>query len=189
MKALCNQWHLTQRELAALIGVSNSVIAMYEKGRRSLPAKAALKLATLQMAMQQNDNVKKTPSIKLFSRRHAQHHKAQKLLKAHAQKAAADALRISQELERMQLQHRQLEKKLDFLQALMAQAQPGTRQMSLLENLELDVLDAMEQCCPAKQELAAYKISLCNARQQAALHMHAQMEQAGELTGMRSAAQ
>ncbi|ANH82476.1 hypothetical protein A8C56_17220 [Niabella ginsenosidivorans] len=165
MKTIRTQLQLTQRELAALLGISASIICMYEKGQRNLPAKA-LKLAQLQLQLQQTPLQK---TAKLHARQQAHLLKVEKVLNAHARKAAADALCISLLLSKMQERYNLLCRKLAFIQELMQEATPATRQMSLLQNMELDVQAAMDHCGPARQQVAAYKLATLKARQQAAL--------------------
>lgn len=64
MKTIRTQLQLTQRELAALLGISASMLCMYEKGQRNLPAKATLKLAQLQLQLQQKPLQKTIPALR-----------------------------------------------------------------------------------------------------------------------------
>lgn len=169
MKKIRTQLQLTQRELAALLGISPSSICMYEKGQRNLPPKAALKLAQLQLQLQQKSLQKAIPATALNSRQQAHLLKVEKVLNAHARKAAATALHISLLLSRMQERYNRLYQKLAFIRELMQEAVPGTRQLSLLQNMELDVLAAMDYCGPARQQVATYKLATLKGRQQAAM--------------------
>lgn len=45
-----NNLQLSQQELAAYLGVSRSVISMYERGERELPTAALIKLSELEIA-------------------------------------------------------------------------------------------------------------------------------------------
>ena len=169
MKTIRTQLQLTQRELAALLGISASMLCMYEKGQRNLPAKATLKLAQLQLQLQQKPLQKTIPGTPLNSRQQAHVLKVEKVLNAHARKAPADALHIGLLLSRMQERYNRLYQKLAFIQGLMQTAAPATRQMSLLQNMELDVLAGMDHCGPARQQVATYKLATLKGRQQAAL--------------------
>lgn len=171
MKAIRKNLHLTQRELAGLLGVSNSVIALYERGQRSLPSKATEKLVALQLLFQQTGQQRSTPHYKVTSRQQAQLLKVEKMLKAHAQRAAAKALHTSQVLSRMQDRYQQQLKKMELVQQLLQQTQPATRERSFLDNMELDVLEALDHCGPARQAVATYQLAILKARQQVALQM------------------
>ncbi|WP_018630457.1 helix-turn-helix transcriptional regulator [Niabella aurantiaca] len=169
MKSLRAQLHLTQQELAALIGVSTSVICMYERGQRNLPQKASARLAQLQLQLLHPQPLKAVAGQPAQARQQVHLLKMQKALNAHARKAAADALRISMALSKMQERHHLLTQKLAMVQRLMEEATPATRQMSLLQNMELDILDGLDRCGPARQLVAEYKLATLRARQQAAL--------------------
>lgn len=171
MKAIRKNLHLTQRELAGLLGISNSVIALYERGQRNLPSKATEKLVALQLLFQQTGLQKTAPKYKVTSRQQAQQLKVEKMLKAHVQRAAAKALHTSQVLSQMQERYDQLLKKMELIQHLLQQSLPATRERSLLENMELDVLEALDRCGPARQAVAAYRLAILKGRQQVALQM------------------
>ena len=50
IKETRKQLHLTQMEFAKLLGISDSSLSLAEKGTRSLPASAMIRLAELQNA-------------------------------------------------------------------------------------------------------------------------------------------
>ncbi|MCF3110906.1 helix-turn-helix domain-containing protein [Niabella sp. CC-SYL272] len=181
MKSLRKQLHLTQQQLAALIGVSTSVICMYEKGQRNLPAKASAMITQLQLQLLQPQRLKAVPGRQMLARQQAHLLKVEKVLSLHARKAAADALRISLTLSKMQERYLLLTQKLALIQELIAAAAPATRQMSLLQNMEVDVLDALDRCGPARQLAAEYKLATLKARQQAALQMQGLVQQRSRL--------
>lgn len=179
MKSLRTQLHLTQQELAALVGVSASVICMHEKGQRNLPEKAAAMITKLQLKLMQPQLLKAVPGRQVQARQQAHLLKVEKVLNAHARKAAADALRISLTLSKMQERHQLLTHKLALIQELTTAATPATRQMSLLQNMELDVQEALDRCGPARQLVAEYKLATLKARQQAALQVQGLVQQRG----------
>lgn len=165
MKSLRNQLNLTQEELAGLIGVSRSTITLYEKGLRNLPAKCGLKLAQLQGLLLQNKRKKMMPNKRLMAQQQKQYSKMEKKLNGYANKAAAQAARMSLKLSRMQERYEQLTQKLELVQVMMEDATPGTREMLLLQNMELGTLAAMKQCDPPRQMLAGYRLELLQALQ------------------------
>jgi len=168
MKSIRTGLNLTQRELAELIGTTHGTICLYEKGLRSLPAKAALKLAQLQLLMQQASKQKAQLNSSAMARQQARQAKAEKWLHANACRAAADAVRIAHQLSRMQERYQLFTQKLATAQQLLQVATPGTRQMSFLENLELTILDMLDECGPARQAMLQYQLLLLKATQQAA---------------------
>jgi len=56
---------ITQEDLAVLLGISRSHLALFELGKRSLPAEAKQKLAALINKSNQNQNFKKTENFAL----------------------------------------------------------------------------------------------------------------------------
>ena len=168
MKTLRTQLGFSQRQFAALIGIPRTVIAMYEKGQRNLPTKAALQLAQIQLLLQQNKAGKQPTHTRLINHQQAENLKIEKLMKADARKVSGHILRLTMEIGNMRERYTQLSQKLSFLQVLMQEATPATRQMSLLQNLELSVVDAMQHCGPSRQLIAEYRLQTLNARQQAA---------------------
>ncbi|MBZ4192162.1 helix-turn-helix transcriptional regulator [Niabella beijingensis] len=171
MKLLRTQLQLSQQELADLIDVSRSTITMYEKGWRNLPSAAMVKLVQLELLHQQLQLKKTVPNKQLQTFLQLRMLKVEKVLNAHARRAAADALTISFTLSHMQERYAQLQQKLAFVHHLMEDAAPDTRQMIRLRNMELNVLEAMDSCSPDRQLVAQYKLSTLKARQQAALRI------------------
>ncbi|MBO9595469.1 MAG: helix-turn-helix transcriptional regulator [Niabella sp.] len=179
MKLLRIQLQLSQRELADLINVSRSTITMYEKGWRNLPSEAMIKLLQLEALHQQLALKKTTSSRQLQTFLQPRMQKVEKALNAHAQRAAADATRVAYKLTQMQQQYAQLHQKLAFVHHLMEAAAPGSRQLSRLQDMEENVLDAMSSCSPDRQLVVQYKLSLLKARQQAALRIKDAARQGG----------
>lgn len=183
MKSIRTQLNLTQRELAELIGVSPSIICLYEKGLRNLPAHAALQLSQLQLLMQAAPDAfgtarqKLQPDSKTIARQQARQAKAEKRLKAHARKAAFEAVRIAHQLSKMEKRHQQLTQKLLVIQQLMQAARPGTRRMSFLENMETAVEEGLDQCCPVQQLEMKYQLLILKAQQQAAASIQIEIKQ------------
>lgn len=165
MNALRKELQLTQRQLSLLIGVSQPLLALYERGLRSLPTKALLRLAELQLLLQQALLQKKKPRL---PQQKALQNKVNKLLKDHQQRAAYTAMRLGRELERMQERYGKLLQRLTVIQALVKKVPPATTEKSLLENMEQEVLGEIMHCCPEKQALIEYRLSLFNAWQRVA---------------------
>jgi len=176
MKALRKKLNLTQQEFAELMGLSRSVVSMHEQGKRNLPAKATHQLVAIQRLLLQQPVQNMQLGERLARHQQLQQAKLQKQLKAHAERATVHALRISQTLARIEKRYDRLSQKLAVIRLLMQEAEPATRHMSLLENMEQNVLDAMVHCCPAKQELLRYRLQLFNSWQQAALQARSRMQ-------------
>lgn len=169
MKSLRAQLHLSQQELADLLGVSRPTITLYEKGLRNLPYKCSMKLFKLQSLLLEGAQQRIMPHRALAEQEFLQFTKMEKGLHAHARKAAAQALHITMRLARMQERYELLVKKLNLVQSLLQDAQPATKQMALLLKMEADVLDAIKACAPARQMAASYRIQVLQARQRAAI--------------------
>lgn len=176
MNTLRKELQLSQRQLSMLIGVSQPLLALYERGLRSLPTKALLKLAKLQLLLQQAALQKKQPRI---PQQKTLQTRMTKLLSDHQQRAAYTVMRLGRELERMQDRHGKLLQRLTVIRTLAKEAPPATREKSLLENMEQEVLSKILHCCPEKQALIRYRISLSNAWKEAAREAHENMKEEG----------
>ncbi|WP_300604034.1 helix-turn-helix transcriptional regulator [Niabella sp.] len=156
-----------QTELAALLGVSKSMISMHEKGERPLPLEAERMLLALQ----------KTWSLFLQEGPLPGHHVAAKpagferlrlLLNTCTQRAAADAVRYSQQIEKISDTRRALEQKQRFLYYLMQQEAAAVVPLPVLKNLELDIRNRMKNCCIENQRILVFRLNLSTALQQTA---------------------
>ncbi|MBZ4190446.1 helix-turn-helix transcriptional regulator [Niabella beijingensis] len=177
MKSLRTQLHLTQREMADLIGVSYSVIALYEKGRRNLPTKASIKLAQLQLSLQQQPLTKKRTEDIIFNQQQSKLLKLEKVLNSHARKAAAKEINTSFILGKMEDRYKRLIEKLAFIHRLMEDTSPTSKEMSLLQNMELTVMEGLDNCSYAKQRITKYKLEVLKGRKQAALQTMENIQQ------------
>ncbi|MGJ7030573.1 helix-turn-helix domain-containing protein [Niabella hirudinis] len=165
MKALRKELQLTQRQLSMLIGVSQPLLALYERELRQLPAEASHKLSELQLLLQQASLHKKELRI---PPQKAVRDKVDALLKKHQRRANHTALRLGRELEQLQERYNKLLQRLTVIQTLMQKTERATHPEGLLENMEMEALNEMAHCCPEKQALLQYRISLSNAWQQLA---------------------
>ncbi|MCD2425510.1 helix-turn-helix domain-containing protein [Niabella pedocola] len=169
MKNLRKQWHLTQEELAALIGVTRGLLSMYESGRRQLPTPASIRLAELHLLLQQPSTSKIQPAV-LLQRQQAQQTKTARLLNDRAGKAAMEAARAARLLDKMQQRYKQLYQKMLLIQATLPTAPTDSLQKAALLHMEVTVIDAMERCSPARQAWVAYKLATSKALERAALN-------------------
>ncbi len=168
MKYFRAQLHLTQQELAVFLGVSQSLLSMYEKDRRELPTQASLKLARLESELHQFQQQKTVPAPKEAQREQKRMQQLEKLLDRQARKAEADLLRLGEALDKMKQQQKQLSLKRKFIKKLMIPGSSWLEDKPLLQNMELDAEAALNGCNLVSQQKAAYKLLLLKARIKAA---------------------
>ncbi|ANH80915.1 hypothetical protein A8C56_07915 [Niabella ginsenosidivorans] len=169
MKKIRKALNLSQQELALLLNVSRSTIAMYEKGLRSLPSKASEIWCRVQLLWQQS-LIRTVPAAAMANSHHLQQQQqALSQLNARVQRAAARRVRLTQQLTYMEEQHQRLGFKLYVLRHLMEDALPGSRQLQLLKNRELMTLIRLAGCCSSRRQLLAFQLQVLATEQKAAL--------------------
>ncbi len=176
MKNLRTEMKLTQRELAALTGVSTSIISLYEKGLRSLPAKVSIKLTELSVIQQQMSRHRKARVAPTLQFLPSQKNKLDALLQSDMSKAAFDTLRYNRTLEQMQERYTALLAKLELIQPLKQAAETGTTRMAILEWMEILTLDKMQRCSPVKQAAVQYRLLQCEAQKKCVNAMLAKLK-------------
>lgn len=171
MKKNTTSLPFTQQELALLLGVSRSAVALYAAGSRSLPTAALIKLSELEIAAAKpsGKSRKTTAQVKEFNK--LQQQKTERRLQQQAQKAEMERLRRERELEKLRFRHEGLVRKLVILQTLKEKTITGSRPKSLLEHIEQQTLRAMETCCPARQLWVEYRLLALQNNQKAALQL------------------
>ena len=172
MKQFRAELKLSLRDMAGLLGVSYSLLSLYEKGQRKLPAAASLELARMQQSWRRQTGAGKQEPATPLPFIHTEQQRAQKWLKARARKAAANAVRVSQALAQMRHTQQQLLAKLQFIQALLEQQPAAKRRNHFLKILEKDTLFAMKSCCSVRQQMARYQLFLLNSCGQLAIQTH-----------------
>ena len=179
MREIRKNLNLSQQELALLLNVSRSAIAMYEKGQRPLPAAASLKWMKIQLHWQENRHrcglLLPAPNTYLTVQQEA----CAMLLNVQLQKAAARCVSITQQLSVMEKLHLQLMQKLRFLKEVLDETPKGSRQAELLKNRMQYTLIGLAQCCPGQRELLNYKLKVLTAQQKAALAGKVILQQLG----------
>ncbi|MBO9595652.1 MAG: helix-turn-helix transcriptional regulator [Niabella sp.] len=168
MKYFRAQLHLTQQELAVFLGVSQTLLSMYEKNLRELPTQASLKLARLELELHQFQQQKAVPDSKEALQGQKRMQQLERLLDRQARKAEVDLLRLDAALDNMRQQQKQLDLKLAFIKRLMTPGSPWLEDKPLLQNMELDAEAALNSCDLACQQRMAYKLLLLKARAKAA---------------------
>jgi len=169
MKEIRKNLGLSQQELALLLNVSRSVVAMHEKGMRNLPAEASLKWMKMQLLWQEqrrNPSLLHTGSNTYVS---LQQEQSLTLLNAQVQRAAARSISVAQQLALLEEQHRLLLQKLHFLKEILAQTPRGSRQAALIKNRVQDTLIGLAGCSPGRCQLLRYQLQVLTAQQKAAL--------------------
>lgn len=157
-----------QTELAALLGTSKSSISMHERSGRSLPPDAERLLLKLQKAWDlflqggapPGHSLKATPTG--FKQ-------LRSLLNTCTQRAAADAVRYSQQLEKICDAHKALEQKQRFVHYLIQQEGPAVIPMPVLNKIALDIRNRMKHCCIENQRILAFRLHLSILLQQVAV--------------------
>lgn len=179
MRQMRKDLDLSQQELALMLNVSRSAIALYEKGLRPLPAKAGIKWAEMQLLWQRQQHLTQPPRNIEKHFIIARHRQSLSLLNLHLQRAAARSISITQQLTGMEQQYQRQVRKLHFLKGIMENSQPGSRQMQLLQNREQQALGVMSGCCPQRRQMLAFQLQVLQARQKAALAGKVVLQQQG----------
>lgn len=179
MKNLRHQLGFTQEELAVLLGVSRVVVTLYEKGLRNLPAKAHQKLSHIQVLIYKSSNHKYAPCQQLLALQQKHYQKAQNQLQGQAKKAAQQAIRVSMQLNKIRERLQQLEEKLALIQLLQRNTAPDSREQRLLQNMEQQLINALDTCNPACEYTTAYKLATLRSKQQTASEMSRNLERRG----------
>lgn len=176
MKDLRTEIGFTQRELAALAGVSPGIISLYEKGLRSLPANVATKLTEIKAVQQQMDGRRKAKIYRYPQFIPEQKKRLERTLHSDISKATFDVLRYNRTLQEMQERYGVLLNKLELIQPLKQAAEPGTTKMAVLEWMEILTLDKMQHCSPVKQSAIQYRLLMCEAKKKAVCEILVKLE-------------
>jgi transcriptional regulator with XRE-family HTH domain len=176
MKNVRHDLGFTQEELAILLGVSRGLISLYDKGLRSLPAKALEKLSLIQLLLNEVEKQKTEPCRKLLALQQKHRKRAQDMLHKHAKKAAVQAARLSMEIAATRERFRQMEHKLGVIQVLIEQVQAGSREWKVLSNLQERLLHAIDVCNPSSEYACTYRLAMLITRQQVAMDMHQKLQ-------------
>ncbi|WP_018629984.1 helix-turn-helix transcriptional regulator [Niabella aurantiaca] len=169
MKEIRKNLNLSQQELALLLNVSRSTIAMYEKGLRPLPPEASLKWMKMQQQWQENQRKPNLLRPGQNSYLTVQQEQCLAFLNAQAQRAAIRSVSVTQQLAALEDQHRILLQKLHFLKELLEETPRGSRQAELIGNRMQHTLIGLAYCGPERRQLLSYKLQVLTAQQKAAL--------------------
>lgn len=169
MRQMRKDLSLSQQELALMLNVSRSAIALYEKGLRPLPAKAGKIWAEMILLWQRQQRLTEPPRHLERNLLIAQQQQSLSLLNLHLQRAAARSISITQQLTGMEQQYRCQVRKLHFIKGVMQEAKQGSREMELLQNREQQALLTLAGCCPQRRQLLAFKLQVLRSQQKAAL--------------------
>jgi len=109
---------ITQQHLAEYLGISRSLLSLYEKGLRNLSPSAALKLSQLELSyykLQNQKNKKKAPVHP-----HLEKHlvKTKKNLKSHAENCSYKKIMAERQLEKMAKEHAKALVLMELLDAM-----------------------------------------------------------------------
>lgn len=178
MQQIRKELHFTQQELALLLGVSRSTIALCEAGLRTLPVKAITKWERLHHYWQQSLRHQLPAPRPAASPYLLKQSNTLFQLKARMQRAAARSVAISQQLTKMENRHRRLGLKLFVINSLI-QESDHKREMQLLVNRSQLTQMHLANCCPLSREMLQFKLRLLNAEQKAALSSSVIVQQDG----------
>ncbi len=149
---------LSQQELAAYLGVSRSVISMYERGERELPTAALIKLAELEMALGKLTRSKKAlPRTAVPDRA-----SCRKLLQTHLADCDWKLQGLQRQLKVLEASHQQLHSRAQVLQVMQACSGPGCnkREATWLE-LQCHVNEHELSCLqPGQVYMLQHKVSM-----------------------------
>ncbi|MCF3110709.1 helix-turn-helix transcriptional regulator [Niabella sp. CC-SYL272] len=164
MKYFRAQLHLTQQELAVFLGISQSLLSMYEKNLRELPVQASLKLARLELELHQFQQQKAISDLKHALHQQKNMRKLETLLNRQARQAEWNLLRLSEALDKMKERQKQLDLKLAFIKRLMTPGSSWLEDKPLLQNMMLDAEAALDGCDVACQQRMTYQLLLLKSR-------------------------
>ena len=113
---------ITQQYLAEYLGISQTLLSLYEKGLRNLPSAAALKLAKLELAYYQLQQAKSKKTIAPLHP-HLQKHsdKTKKAMEYHAETCNYKKLLAQRQLDTMNKEYAKATVLLDLLDRLSAE--------------------------------------------------------------------
>ncbi|GEM_PF-2852849 len=180
MNNLRNELSFTQEEMAILLGVSRTLITLYEKGMRNLPAKALEKLSRIQILINEASNKKPAPCRKLLALQQKHRQQAQNLLHAHAKKAATQAIRLSMQIAVIRQHYQQLENKAKLFHLLLQNVEKESREWHLLSNMQEQLLHNLDTGSPTSQYIVAYQLSLLITKQQVAMELYRTLQKRGK---------
>jgi transcriptional regulator with XRE-family HTH domain len=126
---------LTQEEMAGYLGVSRSLVMMYENGRRYLPVPAMQKLAEIAAFISKPATRKKLPPTHVKT----QQAKARQLLQKQAKELAYKQQLLQRKLEAAQKVYDQKLLLMDLLDHL--KQKPAARAMKRPENMALKKME------------------------------------------------
>jgi transcriptional regulator with XRE-family HTH domain len=155
LKQLREALDLSQEHMAIYIGVTRSLLAMAEKGTRSLPVKAYLRMAQLEKSLRSNVQYK-AASLQ----QHATADAA--LVRNHAKKCIEKAAVIKLQLAALEKDYQQCLTALlatGYLMNQLPEGEAGKKDRLWLELLELQTLKKMKDCGNAVQVILQLRIN------------------------------
>lgn len=157
MKKLREQTGLTQTDIAKLIGTSKTSSSLYEKGLRDLSPKALNMLSTIEIFLENSDEIHATEKISL---------KDQKALVAMLKKLDYDQKRAGQQYEMIQEKLLRMEeaytsnrKLLPLLNKLKTKLK-GAMANPYVDVLEIRCLEKLKSCGLHQQILLRHQLAL-----------------------------
>ncbi|WP_300603865.1 helix-turn-helix transcriptional regulator [Niabella sp.] len=169
MKAIRKEFNLSQQELALLLNVSRSTIAMFENGLRALPARASKQWTQLLLLWQEYGPKNQLPRGDQNQYLKVQQKESMNRLNAQVQRAAARSVSLAQQLAQQETQYPFLVKRMHLLKALMRETPAGSSQMALLKNRAELTQIQLAACCPQRRQLLVFRLQALTALQKAAL--------------------
>lgn len=168
MKSVRKLLHLSQRQYAILIGVSQSTIALYEKRERKLPGEAFDKVLALQSQIEQLDLSPSIAPQPLTRKQQEQFLKVEDLLDTQMRRAAAKALKLQRRLMKIKQQQQHFLQLQKLARQLKEQYVAGSLHRNLFDKMDRKATMALEFYGGPIQMILAYKIAMLLAREQIA---------------------
>ena len=111
---------ITQQYFAEYLGVSRTLLSLYEKGIRNLPSAAALKLGNMELAYYQlqQAKTKKQPGMPKHPPLQKHNDKTKKVMKSHAETCSYKKQLAQRQLDHMANEHAKATVLLDVLNKL-----------------------------------------------------------------------
>ncbi|MGN7786730.1 helix-turn-helix domain-containing protein [Niabella sp. 22666] len=168
MKSVRKLLHLSQRQYGILIGVSQTAIALYEKGERKLPGEAFDKVLALQLQIEQLDLSPSVTPPPPTRKQQEQFLKVEELLDTQMRRAAAKALKLQRRLMKIKQQQQHFLQLQKLARQLKEQYVAGSLHRNLFDKMDRNATMALEFYGGPIQMILAYKIGMLLAREQIA---------------------
>ena len=159
---------LNQQQVAEWLGISRSLVALYEREERKLPHSAVVQLAALEIALYGIQQTRLTAGHKQQSNPHSfqRHEYAKRSLNRQAKACGFKAAKMRMKLITLKTAHEQMAEWLEAIESLILQLpkDPGNNMKLLwLQAQQQMALKKLQECDPAAQLIMEAKIAVMDA--------------------------